>query len=830
MQVSFHEPSQQADRLSQLDRYLPQKIRFQIEQNYYAKVNEQAQLDQVARNEEFLGNPLNHVALYSDHGVVHVRDVATNIVSILETINGVLIPARTPLRLEFMKGYGVMLAYNHDIGMRDFSAFGRAMHPEFAAQEVFSQAFDPIIETIWAENCGNVAWRLVNLAEQGVLKQDPRLVLREMLALSVGHSKSKVPIDSLNDQAHLRQVMLKTVSTNLQHLYHEQQVNRAAQRLARTVHPEADEATQSGSLHHITLIQTANGDRKKTVEVLQQAQARQRAFLEAEGVPPHGFEGVQAYYANIKPEAFCWLTSNYLQLDELVSDITDTIRALRVADALRQRGTVLKTSAGYQIFVDQNTGNAVFALQKGSGEIFLLESSNPLSAGEANVGSGELTRSGDLRLSFHRGAFATREIAQCSARYAATVIDDIQRDIVDTFRRPVSAGLKSNQDIQILIEETDDNLEFADLILEELKAINPELGRRSRIAPSLKLIFPEERDRYLAAEELNWPRSQRERILLRVAQSGHKTRNLNPDKTFTDVRLTTLKEGETLITAGAPPGFVYIPMGEGLLSTPLGGYQAHAVKPWIPLGNTRVIRGDVQEATVTAEKELKLLMIPKETYLKYWHDTYTMEELPELLRRVYVEDELKGLEQTLEILHQVALIDQQLSEAELVFIQKFTESYGLFYSVHQLREKLLNGGGKADFITLRQSVLDYLRVEPPHLQAARLKDLINVLVKVDETISEEEQLILAELNGLFVGYLDEEAQLSPYKVWLVPQSSQQDEAIASLLPDLKKLETSGGFAYLIGAYYSKDYAEMIGNKYRMLHFFTTIDHEETVVI
>jgi hypothetical protein len=59
MQSFFHEPAQQADRVAQLDRYLPQKIRLQIEQNYYAKVNEQAQLDQVARNEEFLSNPLH---------------------------------------------------------------------------------------------------------------------------------------------------------------------------------------------------------------------------------------------------------------------------------------------------------------------------------------------------------------------------------------------------------------------------------------------------------------------------------------------------------------------------------------------------------------------------------------------------------------------------------------------------------------------------------------------------------------------------------------------------------------------------------------------------
>ena len=77
-----------------------------------------------------------------------------------------LIPERGPLRLDFMKGYGVMVAYNHDIGMRDFSPFGRAMHPEFATQEVFGAAYDRSQtfhaddispQVTWGTNPGQVA-------------------------------------------------------------------------------------------------------------------------------------------------------------------------------------------------------------------------------------------------------------------------------------------------------------------------------------------------------------------------------------------------------------------------------------------------------------------------------------------------------------------------------------------------------------------------------------------------------------------------------------------------------------------------------------------------
>src|SRR5918998_1218088 len=138
---------------AELDRYLPASIRGHIEQHYYARINAQARLEQLLQDPEFLRDPAHHVALFADHGVVHVRDVATQILRVLDTINGVLIAARDESRLEFMKAYGVTVAYLHDIGMTDFSPFGRAMHPEFVAQIVFDAAFDGVVETLWNANC-----------------------------------------------------------------------------------------------------------------------------------------------------------------------------------------------------------------------------------------------------------------------------------------------------------------------------------------------------------------------------------------------------------------------------------------------------------------------------------------------------------------------------------------------------------------------------------------------------------------------------------------------------------------------------------------------------
>jgi hypothetical protein len=142
-----------------LNHYLSEKIRTAVEQRYYARVNEQARLEIVSLDSEFLRDPRTHTALFSDHGLVHVRDVACQMVRVLETVHGVLIAARSSHRLAFMQGYGVIMAYLHDIGMVDFSEFGRAMHPEYASQHVFKVEFDPLLEAIWQENWGNVAWR-----------------------------------------------------------------------------------------------------------------------------------------------------------------------------------------------------------------------------------------------------------------------------------------------------------------------------------------------------------------------------------------------------------------------------------------------------------------------------------------------------------------------------------------------------------------------------------------------------------------------------------------------------------------------------------------------
>jgi predicted metal-dependent HD superfamily phosphohydrolase len=568
------------------ERYLSAAVRNHIEQLYYVRVNEQADFEKLIQNPLFWKNAAAHPALFSDHGVVHVRDVAKQILRVMQIINGVLLPSRTDQQMEsFLYGYGVALAYLHDIGMRDLSLFGRAMHPEFAAQSVFDNSLDYVVTTMWDDNCGNIAWRLTQLSKAGFLQRDPQIIFRELLAMSIGHSKSKILVTVLDNPIALRKQMQMVICHNLRLIYSQQQIAKGK--------PLQDDFS----------------------------------FDEE---PP---EYLKRFYTNFELEAFDWLTNESEGARQLVSDVTDTLRALRCADAFRQRGTVEKTSGGYEIYASQKTGDCVIALRLGGDRLYLMELPNdPDRAGESNIASSEFNTEGNLRISFHRGAFENQEAQNRSAYSTAYVISDLLRDTVDSFWRaqPVHP-LKASEEIQVLLESTDDDPHFAELVQKQLRQLNPKAADQIQIVPSLRNVSESERARYLVAKDLDWDSQQRQFILDKINHAGQKFSNFDPIDGFKHVKCIKVEAGEKLIEAGTPSAFVYFPMGEGLKIIPLGGYQSFSVAAWMPLGTTGVIRGDVRNADIIAEQSVSLLIIPKEVYMRYWYVPYSPLELRNLL-------------------------------------------------------------------------------------------------------------------------------------------------------------------------------------------------------
>ena len=89
--------------------------------------------------------------MFADHGVVHVRDVAAGLVRLLDTIDGVLLPARPPERRRVRRGARrrARLPPRHRHGRHDA---GRPAHrtPLFAAHAAFGPDVDPLVEHLLA--------------------------------------------------------------------------------------------------------------------------------------------------------------------------------------------------------------------------------------------------------------------------------------------------------------------------------------------------------------------------------------------------------------------------------------------------------------------------------------------------------------------------------------------------------------------------------------------------------------------------------------------------------------------------------------------------------
>ena len=173
----------------------------------------------------------------------------------------------------------------------------------------------------------------------------------------------------------------------------------------------------------------------------------------------------------------------------------------------------------------------------------------------------------------------------------------------------------------------------------------------------------------------------------------------------------------------------------------------------------------------------------------------------------------------LEIFARFAYIDRDLDAGEQELIQTFSDTWNIDVDWEKHR-KLADLEQPVSFVKTRDSVERYLKTSPPAVQVGQLIDVLHALVKVDDNVSEQEKLILAEVHQFLLAYIDESDTQANYTVIIAPQNPDQDAAISALMPDVRKIEVAGGSGYLVGSYYSQDYANVICDQYRALGFFT----------
>ncbi len=573
---------EEGGRLAELDAHLPWPVRTHLETHLWRPIEAQATLELLSEDPSFLADPGHHPAIFADHGVVHVRDVAIGLLRLVETVNGVLLPHRPPARQRFVETVGVAIAYLHDIGMVDMTPIGRRVHALFAAHAAFGPDVDPLVQHLLAP--GSVRTRLDEIADRAPFATSREIVVREILSLSLAHSKSAVPADVLDDRGSLRRLLQRIVFTSLDDL-----------RVARQL-PQASDPSP---------------------------------------IP----RGANAAAYDDPAGSFGWLVAETGPQAELADDVVDAVRALRAADVLRQRGTVLRTSGGFEICMDAETARAVCTLRPATGDAaYVLIYDDERGAGEANIKVAFVTPQGHLRIAFHRGGFGSPEAAQRAARSVADVIVDIQADVIPSFSGMSIAGdlpapTRARDDIRIQIERPGDQPGFADDVAALLAEREPALADRLITVADTQGAAPEERRRFFAAQPLDPDGPEADELLRLLAEHGTETAGIDRAAAFAETCRASIQRGEILVAPGSAPAFVYVPTSAGLVVLPGGGYAPSGLPPWVPVGTTGVIRRAERNSEIVAERPTEVIMIPGELYARAWLRPMTAAGLGERLRR-----------------------------------------------------------------------------------------------------------------------------------------------------------------------------------------------------
>ena len=551
-----------------LDVHLPPQLRADVEAALWAPIEAQATLEVLQQDPTFFADPGRHPAMFADHGVVHVRDVAAGLVRLVDVVDGVLLPGRPTARRSLVQTWGVALTYLHDVGMVDLSRDGRRVHPQYAAHAAFSGEADALVAHLLSPGPIRRSLEAVDDVDPFGLPLDT--VVREALSLAAAHSKSTVPWEGLVDRAALVDVMRHIVFTSM--AGHRKALHRPADHRGSV----SSEARSGGGVDHPS-----------------------------------------------PAAAYAWLTATAGPKADLADDVVDAVRALRAADVLRQRGTSLRTSGGFEVFFDARSGHAMCTVRPADGRAaYLVTYDDQRGAGEANIAMASLTPRGDLRIAFHRGAFLDRAGQQRAAGSVADAIHDIWSDVEPSFRgvvaRDLPAPTRTADDMVIRLERPPDDPDFAEVVREVLCALDPELEDRVLVVEDVEGADPAERLRYDLGDPVEpWGRLADE-VVLRLGEHGSDISQMDREVAFTEVCRATVSAGEVLVERGSPPVFVYVPLAEGLTVRPVGGYAHSALHPWVPVGTTGAIRRAGRNADIVAERDVDVLMVPSRLYVGSW--------------------------------------------------------------------------------------------------------------------------------------------------------------------------------------------------------------------
>ena len=177
-----------------------------------------------------------------------------------------------------------------------------------------------------------------------------------------------------------------------------------------------------------------------------------------------------------------------------------------------------------------------------------------------------------------------------------------------------------------------------------------------------------------------------------------------------------------------------------------------------------------------------------------------------------------GANKIIEILTQLAAIDDDIAQEEIDLINEFAERWRI--NIPEIKV------GKPEQITnlveLKALVQSYLDEKPDVEVAQNLVDLINMMAEADDEVTDEEAMAVGEFTGMIAHYVSQEegGSIDAFEVVIVPQNEQQSGAVKELIPNIDSVKKQGGEIFIVGTFYSEEYANAVCGKYIALGLFT----------
>ena len=178
----------------------------------------------------------------------------------------------------------------------------------------------------------------------------------------------------------------------------------------------------------------------------------------------------------------------------------------------------------------------------------------------------------------------------------------------------------------------------------------------------------------------------------------------------------------------------------------------------------------------------------------------------------------QGATKIIEILTQLAAIDDDVAQEEVDLINEFAGKW----SINIPEIKVGSPAKITNLIELKALVQSYLDEKPDIEVAQNLVDLINMMAEADDEVTNEEAMAVGEFTGMIGHYVSQKkgGSINAFEVVIVPQNQKQSSAVKELIPNISSVKKQGGEIFIVGTFYSEDYASAICGKYISLGLFT----------